>query len=123
MRRFELNDSTSNKFWEASVEGKTLTVTFGKIGTSGQTKAKPFATAAEAQAEHDKLVAEKTKKGYREVRGAPAAKPAKSGGSTLDRVDAWLARERADFYASLGKPATAAVIAKLEKRVGKLPPS
>ena len=35
MRRFEFSDSTSNKFWEVDVDGETLNVTVGKIGTKG----------------------------------------------------------------------------------------
>ena len=77
MRRFEFVDSTSNKFWEAEVEGKTLNVTFGKIGTKGQNKPKDFATPEKAKAEMEKLIKEKTGKGYVEVGGkkVKAAKP------------------------------------------------
>ncbi len=67
MRRFELSDGASNKFWEVDVEGSSLTVRFGRIGTGGQTQTKSFASAALATAEHDKLVKEKVKKGYGEV--------------------------------------------------------
>jgi len=82
MRRFEFSDSTSNKFWEVEVKGKTLNVTFGKIGTKGQSKPKDFATPEKAKAEMEKLIKEKTVKGYVEVSGKavkkvkPAAKPA-----------------------------------------------
>ena len=69
MRRFELSDSTSNKFWEVDVNGKTLNVTFGKIGTKGQGKPKDFATPEKAKAEMEKLIKEKTGKGYVEVGG------------------------------------------------------
>lgn len=54
----------AEKFWEVTVTGTTLKVHFGKIGTNGQIKEKEFATEAEAQAECDKLIKEKTKKGY-----------------------------------------------------------
>ena len=77
MRRFEFSDSTSNKFWEVEVKGKTLNVTFGKIGTKGQSKPKDFATPEIAKAEMEKLIKEKTGKGYVEV-GGKAAKAAKS---------------------------------------------
>lgn len=40
---------------------------FGKIGTDGQEKTKDFASDALAQKDADKLIAEKTKKGYEEV--------------------------------------------------------
>ena len=69
MRRFEFSDSTSNKFWEVEVKGKTLNVTFGKIGTKGQSKPKDFATPEKAKAEMEKLIKEKTGKGYVEVGG------------------------------------------------------
>ncbi len=57
MRRFELIDGSSRKFWEATLDSKTLTVRFGRIGTDGQTKGKVLASPAAARAEHDKLVA------------------------------------------------------------------
>ena len=78
MRRFKFSDSTSNKCWEVEVKGKTLNVTFGKIGTKGQSKPKDFATPEKAKAEMEKLIKEKTGKGYVEVGGKvlKAAKPA-----------------------------------------------
>ncbi len=75
MRRFELSDGTSEKFWEVGVEGSSFTVRFGRIGTNGQTQTKTFPSDAKALAEADKLVGEKTKKGYVEV-GSSAAAPA-----------------------------------------------
>ena len=77
MRRFELSDSTSNKFWEVDVKGKTLNVTFGKIGTKGASKPKDFATPEKAKAEMEKLIKEKTGKGYVEVGGKAATKAVK----------------------------------------------
>ena len=78
MRRFEFSDSTSNKFWEVDIKDKTLNVTFGKIGTKGQSKPKDFATPEKAKAEMEKLIKEKTGKGYVEVGGkaVKAIKPA-----------------------------------------------
>jgi predicted DNA-binding WGR domain protein len=68
MRRFELTDDTSNKFWQVSLDGEsTLRVSFGKIGQNGQTQLKTLASAAAATAEMAKLIREKTKKGYAEV--------------------------------------------------------
>ncbi|NBY01850.1 MAG: WGR domain-containing protein, partial [Planctomycetes bacterium] len=60
------------------VKGKTLNVTFGKIGTKGQSKPKDFATPVKAKAEMEKLIKEKTGKGYVEVGGkaVKAEKPA-----------------------------------------------
>ena len=64
MPRYEFSEGTSNKFWQIDLSGKSFTTTYGKIGTGGQTTVKTFKTDAEAKKEYDKLVAEKTKKGY-----------------------------------------------------------
>jgi predicted DNA-binding WGR domain protein len=57
--------TVSEKFWEVTVTGTDVTVHFGRIGAAkGQTTEKSFASNAEAQAHADKLVGEKTKKGY-----------------------------------------------------------
>lgn len=82
MRRFELVDGKSEKFWEVEVEGSSVTTRWGRIGTDGQIKTKPLADAAAAEREAGKLVTSKTKKGYVEVPPAdgavlaPAASPA-----------------------------------------------
>jgi len=60
----EFEEGTSSKFWRARVEGKTLYVNYGKIGSAGQTQVKDLADPAAAKKEYDKLVAEKRKKGY-----------------------------------------------------------
>ncbi len=60
----EFEEGTSSKFWRARVEGKTLYVNYGKIGSGGQTQVKDFGDAASATKEYDKLVREKEKKGY-----------------------------------------------------------
>jgi uncharacterized protein (TIGR02996 family) len=67
MRTFQLSDASSHKFWNIEVKGNAYTVTFGKIGTAGQTQTKTFNDAATAQAEADKIVKEKTRKGYVET--------------------------------------------------------
>jgi DNA ligase-1 len=67
VRHFELVEGKSSKFWEISVDGCTTTVRYGRIGTAGSSKTKTFADAAAAQREADKLIAEKTGKGYVET--------------------------------------------------------
>ncbi|MFO0668903.1 MAG: WGR domain-containing protein [Polyangiaceae bacterium] len=64
MPRYEFSEGTSNKFWEITLEGSSFTTRYGKIGTDGQVTLKEFDSADKAQKEYDKLVAEKTKKGY-----------------------------------------------------------
>ncbi|MCC6877086.1 MAG: WGR domain-containing protein [Sandaracinaceae bacterium] len=63
-RAFELADGKSSKFWEITLSGNDVTTRWGRIGTVGQSTTKTYDTPERAQTEHDKLVAEKTKKGY-----------------------------------------------------------
>lgn len=72
MRRYEFVEGTSNKFWEIELEGESFTARWGKIGTAGQEKTQDFDSEEEARKAHDKLVAEKEKKGYRLVGGDDA---------------------------------------------------
>lgn len=67
MRTFEFKEGKSAKFWNIELNGNAFTVTYGRLGTAGQTQTKTFADAAKAQAAHDKLIAEKTGKGYVET--------------------------------------------------------
>lgn len=66
-RRFEYVEGSSDKFWETEVSGKDVLDRFGRNGTSGQSTNKTFADAAGAIRHAEKLVAEKTAKGYHEV--------------------------------------------------------
>ncbi len=66
-RRFECSEGGSDKFWEIAVRGMEVTVRYGRQGTSGQSKMKSLADAAAAAAHAEKLIREKTGKGYREV--------------------------------------------------------
>lgn len=66
-RRFEFSEDGSNKFWEISVSGASHTVRYGKIGTDGQSKTKEFDDDEAAAADAEKLIKEKTKKGYAAV--------------------------------------------------------
>ena len=88
MRRFELVEGTSSKFWEVEQDGSDLNIRWGRIGTQGQSQTKSFADDAKAASALTKLVNEKTGKGYTEsgveagtsaspVTPAKAAKPAK----------------------------------------------
>lgn len=65
--RYELSDGKSNKFWEIARSGTSVTTTWGRIGTGGQSKTKTFKDDTAAQAEYDRLVKEKTSKGYEEA--------------------------------------------------------
>jgi len=59
--RFEHGGS---KFWEISVAGNSHTVRYGKLGAKGASKTKSFDDAEAAQSDADKLIRQKTGKGY-----------------------------------------------------------
>lgn len=73
-REFEYADGKSFKFWKIEVQGTDVVTQYGRIGTTGQGTRKSFESLAAAQKEHDKLVSEKTRKGY--VEKSAAAAPA-----------------------------------------------
>ncbi len=72
-REFHCTEGGSQKFWAIEVQGKSFTVQFGRLGTAGQEQKKTFKSEVEAQKAADKLIAEKTKKGYAEMGATPAA--------------------------------------------------
>jgi predicted DNA-binding WGR domain protein len=63
-RGFVYQDAKSHKFWTITVEGAGFTVSFGKAGTQGQKSVKEFADEGACKKAADKLIAEKTGKGY-----------------------------------------------------------
>jgi len=73
MPRYEFSQGTSNKFWEVSREGTSVTVTYGKIGTAGTSKTKEHADEAAAEKDMAKQAASKVKKGYQLVEPGGAA--------------------------------------------------
>jgi uncharacterized protein (TIGR02996 family) len=74
MHTFVYSDAKSHKFWNIELQGNAFTVTYGRVGATGQTQTKQFANAATARKEHDKLIKEKITKGYSETTSS-AAKP------------------------------------------------
>lgn len=74
MIRLEFIRGTSRKFWEVGVEGRTLTVRFGRIGSVGRTTTKNLADKIAADRESGRLIRKKEREGYREPRAAPAPK-------------------------------------------------
>jgi predicted DNA-binding WGR domain protein len=64
---FDYKDDKSAKFWEVTQAGSTVTVRYGKTGTNGQTQEKVFADTAAAIKHVEKIISEKTGKGYVEV--------------------------------------------------------
>lgn len=93
-RHFEFQEGTSSKFWDVEISNATVTTWWGKIGTNGQSKSKDFDSSASAQKEYDKLIAEKTKNGYKEVEaGVQTVSKAKVAAENKQFYDEGLARE------------------------------
>jgi predicted DNA-binding WGR domain protein len=61
----EFQEGNSSKFWSLKINGCTTIITYGRIGTSGQTDTKIHANEATARKFAAKIQAEKEKKGYR----------------------------------------------------------
>ena len=66
-RYFELVDDKSSKFWEITVADKNVTVRYGRIGSTGRSSLKTFDTASDAENHAEKLIRQKTNKGYGET--------------------------------------------------------
>ncbi len=66
-RYFEFIGGTSAKFWEIAHNGSEVTVRFGRIGTAGQSQTKSFPNAEAAARHAEKLIGQKTGKGYQEA--------------------------------------------------------
>jgi uncharacterized protein (TIGR02996 family) len=96
VRTFQFSDDRSHKFWNIDLRGKRFVVTYGRLGTAGQSQTKDFADEGKARKEHDKLVAEKLAKGY--VETTPAAKPA---GSKREAMEAALVENPDDLGAHM----------------------
>ncbi|MFI9628507.1 DUF4132 domain-containing protein [Streptomyces sp. NPDC052042] len=67
MRRWEYVEGTASKFWETGAEGSVVTVRHGRRGSTGRTQTKEYASAEAAAEQMRSSIAEKEKKGYREV--------------------------------------------------------
>lgn len=66
-RYLEFVGGTSAKFWEVDLSGCEVTLRFGRIGSMGQFKTKSFPDPETACKHVEKLIGEKTAKGYRET--------------------------------------------------------
>ncbi|EHA2033572.1 WGR and DUF4132 domain-containing protein [Escherichia coli] len=64
MKSYIYQDEKSHKFWAVEQQGNELHISWGKVGTQGQSQVKNFADVAAAEKAKLNLIAEKTKKGY-----------------------------------------------------------
>jgi predicted DNA-binding WGR domain protein len=91
-------DAKSSKFWTIQQEGASHTVTYGRIGSAGQTSSKSFPSEEAARKDADKLVKEKLGKGY-----VDAASPAAAGeGDDLPMVAFTSIHRREDISHNAG---------------------
>jgi uncharacterized protein (TIGR02996 family) len=106
MQTFQYSDAKSHKFWTIEVSGAGFTVTYGKVGSAGQTQTKTFADPTKAQAEADKLIREKLKKGYTETTPQATASQAEAFEQALSAdpndLAGWCAY--ADYLTERGDP-------------------
>jgi predicted DNA-binding WGR domain protein len=66
-------DAKSSKFWNIELAGSSYNVTYGRIGTDGQTLTKSFDSEEKARKEVEKLIKEKLGKGYVDAAGSGAS--------------------------------------------------
>ena len=66
-REFHFVSGNSSKFWAIELSGSSFDVNYGKLGTNGRTQTKEFASGVKAKEAYEKLITEKSKKGYVEV--------------------------------------------------------
>ncbi len=64
MKTFIYHDEKSHKFWAVEQQDNELHLSWGKVGTNGQSQIKTFADSVAASKAELKLINEKTKKGY-----------------------------------------------------------
>jgi predicted DNA-binding WGR domain protein len=118
-RRFEFEEGSSSKFWAIERNARKVTVTFGRIGSTGQEKTKAFPTDAKATAEEEKLIAEKLRKGYSEVKGAKAQKKDEEADTDGDEDEEEDDGEPKPPPPGFSKPTSWDAIAKAWSGVGK----
>ena len=66
---FEFKDKAANsfKFWQIELEGKKVTIQYGRIGIANPASMiKEFKTPEEAKKYSETVIREKTNKGYKE---------------------------------------------------------
>lgn len=78
-RLFEFVEGTSSKFWEIWREGTQVMTRYGRIGADGQTTVKDEKDEAKAAKLFERLIKEKTGKGYVEKSGKTPVKKEKKG--------------------------------------------
>ena len=67
--RLEFNDAARGRheFWKADLEGRTVTIHFGKVGTEGHKGSREFRTNEEARDFLNKRLKQKVDEGFKRL--------------------------------------------------------
>jgi len=98
-RTFINRDQLSDKFWNVETSGNTQRVTFGKTGTKGRETVKEYASEQECIQETEKLIAQKLKKGYFEIKeGEPIPEKRIISDAEREEIYFWEAIEKSNKH-------------------------
>lgn len=106
--RLTFVEGRSARFYELGLDGSDLHIRFGRVGTAGRAQMKPFASPEEAQAELDKLVAQKKSKGYVEAPdedGVEVSRPKETPARALKAHSRKMAKAEGPKEPALPRPA------------------
>ena len=84
-RSLRYQDEKSDKFWTITLDGSTVSVHFGRVGTAGQRKEFSFDDETAAQQAFEKRLAEKLKEGYRDAESSEASASEQSASAPLSK--------------------------------------
>ena len=105
MRHFIYQDEKSHKFRAVEQQGNELHISWGKVGTKGQSQIKSFSDAAAAEKAELKLIAEKVKKGYVEQAKDNSLQPSQTVTGSLKVADlSTIIQEQPSFVAETRAP-------------------
>ncbi|ELO5805834.1 WGR and DUF4132 domain-containing protein [Escherichia coli] len=105
MRHFIYQDEKSHKFWAVEQQGNELHISWGKVGTKGQSQIKSFSDAAAVAKAELKLIAEKVKKGYVEQAKDNSLQPSQTVTGSLKVADlSTIIQEQPSFVAETRAP-------------------
>ncbi len=105
MRHFIYQDEKSHKFWAVEQQGNELHISWGKVGTKGQSQIKSFSDAAAVAKAELKLIAEKVKKGYVEQAKDNSLQPSQTVTGSLKVADLFtIIQEHPSFVAETRAP-------------------
>ncbi|HFO2598148.1 TPA: DUF4132 domain-containing protein [Escherichia coli] len=100
MKTYIYQDEKSHKFWAVEQQGNELHISWGKVGTQGQSQVKNFADAVAAEKAELKLIAEKVKKGYVEQAKDNSLQPSQTVTDSLKVADlSTIIQEQPSFVA------------------------